>query len=141
MRRRRSVAPEPAKPDAATASGVQAIEHHRRKVRVFSTIELVNALEQEKAEGKAGADRSKAMTKLDLGDPWTNWATCRSAPSGGASAAPPGLSKLHETLQRRLARRPRCDFARRLALCGVAFSVAMAASISASFIAATSGPA
>lgn len=34
----------------ATALGIQAIEHLCRKVRFFSTIELVNALEQEKAK-------------------------------------------------------------------------------------------
>jgi len=37
----------------ATALGVQAIEHHHRRVRFFSTVELVNALEEEKAQGKA----------------------------------------------------------------------------------------
>ena len=36
------------------ALGIQAIEHHRQRVRFFSTVELVNALEQEKAQGKAG---------------------------------------------------------------------------------------
>jgi predicted RNA-binding protein YlqC (UPF0109 family) len=34
--------------------GIQAIEHHRKRVRFFSTVELVNALEQEKVIGKAG---------------------------------------------------------------------------------------
>ncbi|MCB4825641.1 ATP-binding protein, partial [Roseicella aerolata] len=38
----------------ATALGVQAVEHHRKRVRFFSTVELVNALEQEKGAGKAG---------------------------------------------------------------------------------------
>ena len=38
----------------ATALGVQAIEHHQKRVRFFSTVELVNALELEKAQGKAG---------------------------------------------------------------------------------------
>lgn len=38
----------------ATALGVQAIEHHRQRVRFFSTVELVNSLEQEKSQGKAG---------------------------------------------------------------------------------------
>lgn len=47
------------------ALGIQAIEHHRRKVRFFSTIELVNALEQEKAKGKAG-QIAESLTKLDL---------------------------------------------------------------------------
>ena len=46
--------PGTGKTHVATAIGVQAVEHHRRKVRFFSTIELVNVLEQEKAKGKAG---------------------------------------------------------------------------------------
>ena len=46
--------PGTGKSHLATALGVQAIEHHRRRVRFFSTIELVNALELEKAAGKQG---------------------------------------------------------------------------------------
>ncbi len=46
--------PGTGKSHVATALGVQAIEHHRKKVRFFSIVELVNALEQEKARGKAG---------------------------------------------------------------------------------------
>jgi DNA replication protein DnaC len=46
--------PGTGKTHIATALGVQAVEHHRKKVRFFSTVELVNALEQEKAHGKAG---------------------------------------------------------------------------------------
>jgi DNA replication protein DnaC len=46
--------PGTGKTHMATALGVQAIEHHRKRVRFFSTVELVNALEQEKAQGKAG---------------------------------------------------------------------------------------
>ncbi len=42
-----------------------AIEHHRRKVRFFSIIELVNALEQEKAKGKAG-QIAETLVCLDL---------------------------------------------------------------------------
>ena len=57
--------PGTGKTHAATALGVQAIEHHRRKVRFFSTIELVNALEQEKTKGKAG-QIAESLTKLDL---------------------------------------------------------------------------
>lgn len=47
----------------ATALGIQAIEHHRRKVRFFSTIELGNALEQDKSTAGKGAE---GLTKLDL---------------------------------------------------------------------------
>jgi DNA replication protein DnaC len=57
--------PGTGKTHAATALGVQSVEHHRRKVRFFSTIELVNALEQEKAKGKAG-QLAEGLTKLDL---------------------------------------------------------------------------
>ena len=46
--------PGTGKTHVATALGVQAIEHHRKKVRFFSTVELVNTLEQEKAKGKRG---------------------------------------------------------------------------------------
>jgi len=46
--------PGTGKTHLATAIGVQAIEHHRKRVRFFSTVELVNALEQEKSQGKAG---------------------------------------------------------------------------------------
>jgi DNA replication protein DnaC len=57
--------PGTGKTHVATALGVQAIEHHRRKVRFFSTIELVNALEQEKAKGKAG-QIAETLVRLDL---------------------------------------------------------------------------
>ena len=46
--------PGTGKTHIATALGVQAIEHHHRRVRFFSTVELVNALEEEKAQGKTG---------------------------------------------------------------------------------------
>jgi hypothetical protein len=34
--------------------GRQAVEHRRKRVRFYSTVELVNALEQERAAGKSG---------------------------------------------------------------------------------------
>lgn len=57
--------PGTGKTHVATALGVQAIEHHRRKIRFFSTIELVNALEQERAKGKAG-QIAETLVRLDL---------------------------------------------------------------------------
>ncbi|HKV06501.1 MAG TPA: IS21-like element helper ATPase IstB [Thermoanaerobaculia bacterium] len=57
--------PGTGKTHVATALGVQAVEHHRRKVRFFSTIELVNTLEQEKAKGKAG-QIAESLTRADL---------------------------------------------------------------------------
>ncbi len=44
---------------------MQAVEHHRKKVRFSATVDLANALEQEKAMNKAGqiADR---LLRLDL---------------------------------------------------------------------------
>ncbi len=46
--------PGTGKTHLATALGVQAVQHQHRRVRYFSTIELVNALELEKAAGKQG---------------------------------------------------------------------------------------
>lgn len=46
--------PGTGKTHLATAMGVEAIRHQGKRVRFFSTIELVNALEQEKAHGKQG---------------------------------------------------------------------------------------
>jgi DNA replication protein DnaC len=46
--------PGTGKTHLATAIGVQAIQKHGKRVRFFSTVELVNALELEKAHGKAG---------------------------------------------------------------------------------------
>eukprot|EP00919_Chromeraceae_sp_WS-2016_P068691 GHVR01162602.1.p2 GENE.GHVR01162602.1~~GHVR01162602.1.p2 ORF type:complete len:275 (-),score=36.74 GHVR01162602.1:190-1014(-) len=57
--------PGTGKSHVATALGIQAIEHHRKRVRFFSTVELVNALEQEKAQGKAGKI-AEALVKADL---------------------------------------------------------------------------
>lgn len=46
--------PGTGKTHLATAIGIEAIQRQGRRVRFFSTVELVNALEQEKAHGKAG---------------------------------------------------------------------------------------
>ena len=57
--------PGTGKTHIATALGVQAVEHHRKKVRFFSTVELVNTLEQEKAKGKAG-QIAESLIRTDL---------------------------------------------------------------------------
>ena len=57
--------PGTGKTHLATALGVQAIEHGRKKVRFFSTVDLVNALEQEKAANKAG-HLAEHLLRLDL---------------------------------------------------------------------------
>lgn len=46
--------PGTGKTHLATALGVSGIARHGRRVRFFATVDLVNALEQEKAVGKAG---------------------------------------------------------------------------------------
>jgi DNA replication protein DnaC len=53
--------PGTGKTHLATALGVQAIRHHRHRVRFLSTIELVNALEQEQREGKSGRLANRLM--------------------------------------------------------------------------------
>lgn len=49
----------------ATAIGVQAITRHSKRVRFYSTVDLVNQLEQEKATGKPGRLAHQLM-HLDL---------------------------------------------------------------------------
>jgi DNA replication protein DnaC len=53
--------PGTGKTHLASAIGVQAIEHHHRRVRFFSTVELVNTLEQEKHSGKPGQLAQRLM--------------------------------------------------------------------------------
>ena len=57
--------PGTGKTHLATAIGVQAIIHHHRRVRFLSTVELVNALEQEKLKSLQGRLASR-MTHVDL---------------------------------------------------------------------------
>jgi DNA replication protein DnaC len=53
--------PGTGKTHLATALGVDAIGKHSKRVRFFSTIELVNALELEKAAGKQGQIAHRLM--------------------------------------------------------------------------------
>ncbi|MDA1372943.1 MAG: IS21-like element helper ATPase IstB [Proteobacteria bacterium] len=53
--------PGTGKTHLATAIAIQAIQHHRYRVRFLSTIELVNALEQEKQQGKQGRMANRLM--------------------------------------------------------------------------------
>ncbi|HCY15480.1 MAG: AAA family ATPase [Curvibacter sp. GWA2_64_110] len=46
--------PGTGKTHLATALGISGLTHHRKRVRFYSTVDLVNALEQEKVKGKAG---------------------------------------------------------------------------------------
>jgi len=49
----------------ATALGVSGIQHHSKRVRFYSTVELVNSLEQEKAAGKQGR-LALSLMQMDL---------------------------------------------------------------------------
>ena len=49
----------------ATALGVSGISKHSKRVRFYSTVDLVNLLEQEKAAGKAGK-LAFALMRMDL---------------------------------------------------------------------------
>jgi DNA replication protein DnaC len=53
--------PGTGKTHLATAIAVQAIQHHRFRVRFLSTIELVNQLEQEQQAGKPGRIANRLM--------------------------------------------------------------------------------
>jgi len=57
--------PGTGKTHLATAIGVAGITRHGRRVRFYSTVDLVNALEQEKAQGKAGRIAT-SLLRMDL---------------------------------------------------------------------------
>ena len=56
--------PGTGKSHLATAIGVAGITQHGKRVRFYSTVDLVNTLEQEKAQGKAGRITA-SMLRLD----------------------------------------------------------------------------
>lgn len=57
--------PGTGKTHLATALGISGLTRHGKRVRFYSTVDLVNALEQEKAQGKAGRIALSLM-RLDL---------------------------------------------------------------------------
>src|SRR5665213_1971124 len=57
--------PGTGKTHLATALGVAGITGHGKRVRFYSTIDLVNALEQEKVQGKAGRIAA-SLLRIDL---------------------------------------------------------------------------
>mgnify|MGYP003460370231 FL=1 len=57
--------PGTGKSHLATAIGVSGITRHAKRVRFYSTVDLVNALEQEKAQGKAGRI-AMSLLRMDL---------------------------------------------------------------------------
>ena len=95
--------PGTGKTHMATALGVQAVEHHRKKVRFFSTVDLVNALEQEKAMNKAG-QLAERLLRLDLVI-LDELGYLPFSPSGGGAAVPSAQQTLR-THQRRYHHQP-----------------------------------
>lgn len=57
--------PGTGKTHLATALGISGLTRHHKRVRFYSTVDLVNALEQEKAQGKAGRI-AMTLLRLDL---------------------------------------------------------------------------
>lgn len=57
--------PGTGKTHLATAIGVAGITRHGSRMRFYSTVDLVNALEQEKAQGKAGRIAA-SLQRMDL---------------------------------------------------------------------------
>ena len=57
--------PGTGKTHLATAIGVSGLKQHGKRVRFYSTVDLVNALEQEKAQGRAGRI-ANSLLRLDL---------------------------------------------------------------------------
>jgi DNA replication protein DnaC len=69
--------PGTGKTHLAIALGVAGVTRQSRRVRFYSTVDLVNALEQEKAQGKAG--RIAQRCSMWIWWCWMNWGTCHSA--------------------------------------------------------------
>lgn len=57
--------PGTGKTHLATALGISGLTHHSKRVRFYSTVDLVNALEQEKVQGKSGRIAMSLM-RMDL---------------------------------------------------------------------------
>jgi DNA replication protein DnaC len=57
--------PGTGKTHLATALGISGLTRHGKRVRFYSTVDLVNALEQEKAQGKAGRI-AMSLVRTDL---------------------------------------------------------------------------
>lgn len=57
--------PGTGKTHLATALGISGLTRHGKRVRFHSTVDLVNALEQEKAQGKAGRIAT-SLLRMDL---------------------------------------------------------------------------
>ena len=57
--------PGTGKTHLATALGISGLTHHAKRVRFYSTVDLVNALEQEKVQGKSGRIAMSLM-RMDL---------------------------------------------------------------------------
>jgi DNA replication protein DnaC len=57
--------PGTGKTHLATANGVAGITRHSKRVRFYSTVDLVNTLEQEKAQGNAGRIEA-SLLRMDL---------------------------------------------------------------------------
>lgn len=57
--------PGTGKTHLATALGIAGLTRHGKRVRFYSTVDLVNALEQEKAQGKAGRI-ALGLARMDL---------------------------------------------------------------------------
>jgi DNA replication protein DnaC len=57
--------PGTGKTHLATALGISGLTRYNKRVRFYSTVDLVNALEQEKAQGKAGRI-ALSLARLDL---------------------------------------------------------------------------
>lgn len=57
--------PGTGKTHLATALGISGLTHHAKRVRFYPTVDLVNALEQEKAQGRAGRI-AISLLRMDL---------------------------------------------------------------------------
>ncbi len=84
--------PGTGKTHLATAIGVAGITRQGKRVRFYSTVDLVNALEQEKAQGKAGRIAT-SLLRMDLVI-LDELGYLPFSQAGGALAVPPAVQTL-----------------------------------------------
>ena len=89
--------PGTGKTHLATAIGVAGITRHGSRVRFYSTVDLVNALEQEKAQGKAGRI---AASHAAHGPGHPRWAGLLAVQPGGRGLAVPPAEQAVRAHQR-----------------------------------------
>jgi hypothetical protein len=81
----------------ATAIGIDAVTRHSKRVRFYSTVELVNTLEQRRRRGVPGASRTNSRTWISSCSTNGETSVMWSRPTMSRAARAISTSRLHIT--------------------------------------------